>query len=35
VSLRRQALRQAGVHLPENCFPAGPATPDELERRLN
>jgi PfaD family protein len=35
VALRRQALRQAGVHLPENCFPSGPATPDELARRLN
>ncbi|CAN5641986.1 PfaD family polyunsaturated fatty acid/polyketide biosynthesis protein [soil metagenome] len=34
VSLRRQSLRQSGVHLPENCFPSGPLTTDELERRI-
>jgi PfaD family protein len=34
IALRRQALREAGVHLPEACFPHGPATADELTRRL-
>lgn len=34
VTQRRQMLRIAGVHLPDACFPTGPATPDELERRL-
>ncbi len=32
--LRRQALRQAGVHLAEDCFPAGPWTQEQVEARL-
>ena len=34
VVLRRQALRQQGVHLPDEFFPAGPLPPDELDRQL-
>jgi PfaD family protein len=34
VVLRRQALRQQGVDLPPECFPAGPQTDDELARLL-
>jgi PfaD family protein len=34
VVLRRQGLRQQGVHLPDECFPLGPMTPDELDHRL-
>jgi PfaD family protein len=32
VLLRRQALRGQGVHLPDECFPAGPLPPDEIAR---
>jgi PfaD family protein len=35
VTLRRQALRQQGVHLPDGCFPGRPLTPDELDRVLS
>jgi PfaD family protein len=34
VVLRRQALRQAGVHLADECFPTGPLPLDEVEKRL-
>jgi PfaD family protein len=34
VNLRRQALRQSGVHLPDCCVEEGPLTRDEIERRL-
>jgi PfaD family protein len=30
--LRRQALRQCGVDLPDDCFPAGPLAADEVAR---
>lgn len=31
---RRQALRQVGVHLADECFPAGPLPRDEIEKQL-
>ncbi|HEV3439042.1 MAG TPA: PfaD family polyunsaturated fatty acid/polyketide biosynthesis protein [Gemmata sp.] len=34
VVLRRQALRQAGVHLSDECFPTGPLPLEEIEKRL-
>jgi PfaD family protein len=34
VTLRRQALRQAGVHLADDCFPSGPLPVDEIARRI-
>jgi PfaD family protein len=34
VVLRRQALRQQGVNLPDACFPLAPLPRDEIERRL-
>jgi trans-AT polyketide synthase, acyltransferase and oxidoreductase domains len=34
IALRRQSLRQAGVHLPDACFPSGPMTNEELDRRM-
>ena len=34
VVLRRQSLRQCGVHLPDECFDLRPRTIDEIERRL-
>jgi trans-AT polyketide synthase/acyltransferase/oxidoreductase domain-containing protein len=34
IVLRRQALRQAGVHLSEECFPTGPLAREEIEKRL-
>ena len=34
VALRRQALRQCGVHLPDECFPTGPLSGDELVKRF-
>jgi PfaD family protein len=34
VTLRRQMLRQCGVHLPDACFPTEPLPADEIERRL-
>src|SRR5205823_4369336 len=34
VVLRRQALRQQGVDLPDRCFPLAPLPRDEIERRL-
>jgi PfaD family protein len=35
VVLRRQALRQCGVHLSDDYFPGGPLPADEIERRLS
>ena len=35
VVLRRQALRQQGVNLPDECFPMAPMTTDELTQRLS
>jgi hypothetical protein len=35
VVLRRQALRQQGVNLPDTCFPLAPLTDDELQKRLS
>jgi PfaD family protein len=32
VALRRQSLRQQGVHLPDECFPSGPRRDEELDR---
>ena len=32
---RRQALRQAGVHLADECFPTGPMPRDEIEKQLS
>ena len=32
VALRRQALRQAGVDLPDECFPTGPLAADEVAK---
>ncbi|HJZ58212.1 MAG TPA: PfaD family polyunsaturated fatty acid/polyketide biosynthesis protein, partial [Gemmataceae bacterium] len=32
--LRRQALRQQGVELPDACFPLGPFPREEIEKRL-
>lgn len=34
LNLRRQALRQCGVHLPDECFEQGPLPVNEIERRL-
>ena len=34
VVLRRAALRQRGVNLPDECFPLAPLTTDEAEQRL-
>jgi len=34
VVLRRQALRQQGVNLPDDHFPAGPVAADEVQKRL-
>jgi PfaD family protein len=34
IVLRRQALRQASVHLPDEFFPTGPWTADELASRF-
>jgi trans-AT polyketide synthase, acyltransferase and oxidoreductase domains len=34
VVLRRQSLRQCGVHLPDECFPTGPLSTEEIEKRL-
>ena len=34
IVLRRQSLRQCGVNLPDECFPAGPLAADEVARRL-
>lgn len=34
IVLRRQALRQQGVNLPDDCFPLTPMPREELERRL-
>jgi trans-AT polyketide synthase/acyltransferase/oxidoreductase domain-containing protein len=34
VLLRRQALRQSGVHLPDDCFELRPLPADEIERRI-
>jgi hypothetical protein len=34
VLLRRQALRQSGVHLGDDCFPSGPLEAQEIEKRL-
>lgn len=34
VGLRRQALRQSGVDLPDECFPAGPLAAEELQQKL-
>ncbi len=34
IVLRRQALRQAGVNLPDECFPSGPLAREEIEKRL-
>jgi PfaD family protein len=33
--LRRQALRQCGIHLGDDCFDDRPLTRDEIERRLS
>ncbi len=35
VVLRRQALRQQGVNLPDGCFPLGPLDRPDLEHRLS
>ncbi len=35
LQMRQQQLRQAGVRLPEECFASGPASADELQRRLS
>jgi PfaD family protein len=35
VAERRQSLRTAGVHLPDACFPQGPASVEDLNRRLS
>lgn len=35
VVLRRQALRQAGVYLSDDCFPTGPLPREEIEKRLS
>jgi PfaD family protein len=34
VLLRRQALRQSGVHLGDDCFSSGPLEAQEIEKRL-
>lgn len=34
IAIRRQALRLAGVHLPDECFPSGPLAREDLEKRL-
>jgi hypothetical protein len=34
VVLRRQALRHAGVHLADECFPSGPLVREEIEKQL-
>jgi trans-AT polyketide synthase/acyltransferase/oxidoreductase domain-containing protein len=34
VVLRRQALRQQGADLPDECFPTGPRPADELDQRM-
>jgi PfaD family protein len=34
VVLRRQALRQCGVQLPDECFPTGPLAAEEVANRL-
>jgi PfaD family protein len=34
VVLRRQALRQCGVHLPDECFPTGPLPADDVATKL-
>jgi trans-AT polyketide synthase/acyltransferase/oxidoreductase domain-containing protein len=34
VLLRKQALRQVGVHLSGECFPSGPLSLEEIEKRL-
>ena len=34
VEVRRQALRQAGVYLADECFPSGPLAHEEIEKRL-
>lgn len=34
VALRRLALRQCGVDLPDECFPTGPLAAEEVARRL-
>ena len=34
IVLRRQALRQQGVNLPDDCFPLAPLTREEIEERL-
>ncbi|HEY3788114.1 MAG TPA: PfaD family polyunsaturated fatty acid/polyketide biosynthesis protein [Urbifossiella sp.] len=35
IVLRRQALRQQGVNLPDECFPLAPISKDDLEKRLS
>jgi PfaD family protein len=34
LAMRRQALRQSGVQLPDECFPTGPLSVDEIRERL-
>jgi PfaD family protein len=34
IAMRRQALRQSGVYLPDECFPTGPVAVDEIQERL-